>query len=373
MANIPGIRLVSIEDTQLMDLANSAVKVVEANAALWTRPPALGFDKMAGGHDFLTKVVDPICEAEGSRGLQALLESDETGALAAFVKANRGVNAEGALKEYLSLWRRQEEAVREFERAATKPAADFSTDDAKDISKALVKAVDDAKGEGIVPTSVVRSTFINAPDRITAGMEKRLAQVDNEDPAIAAQRKAQQDAQAQFQARRAPLRYVDAKDEKDPDLKEIQEALQERWGGFDETRWNVSRNFLRNYNKDLEETDEGFTLSMQGTSKFGATRARTFTYSTEDESITGTEKGFSRQDADSIIALAALRGWKTVELQGDEKQMKKLYLAAMRQGIETVGYTPKNQRILHEGRIEHEKWQKRECRSCTDRPDQPAA
>ena len=99
------------EDAQRRGLVDSAIKVADANAALWTRPPELGFKDMKGGHDFLTKVVDPICEEQGSRGHQALLDSRET---AAFVKANPTKNPRGALEEYLSLWRRQEETVKSF-------------------------------------------------------------------------------------------------------------------------------------------------------------------------------------------------------------------------------------------------------------------
>lgn len=68
------------------------------------------------------------------------------------------------------------------------------------------------------------------------------------------------------------------------------------------------------------------------------------------EYIKGTRWGFTATDAHAIIALAALHGWQSVEVHGNEDQKKELYLAAMAQGLDVTGYEP-DAKTLQQGQI----------------------
>jgi len=136
------------------------------------------------------------------------------------------------------------------------------------------------------------------------------------------------------------------------------------WGkdGIEQTRVDASSRILAQHIKasslSLIYSDDnaksGFTMDI-GSMK-GGYRSINYSSGSGQESILGQSKGFGANDAESIIALAALHGWKTVELMGNKSQKKALYLAAMGQGLDTKGYEP-DALTLEQGKLARAKWE----------------
>ena len=88
----------------------------------------------------------------------------------------------------------------------------------------------------------------------------------------------------------------------------------------------------------------GFELIVKNGDKDGHKIKWTFEQDEDgqpQESISSSHpKRFNEADADAIIALAAVRGWETVQVHGNDKQKDMLWLAAMKQGLGVEGHEP---------------------------------
>lgn len=58
------------------------------------------------------------------------------------------------------------------------------------------------------------------------------------------------------------------------------------------------------------------------------------------EMITGPKRQFTQECADVIIMMAMARGWKSVNVQGNDQQKEMLWLAAQRAGVPVANFEP---------------------------------
>ena len=94
----------------------------------------------------------------------------------------------------------------------------------------------------------------------------------------------------------------------------------------------------------------GFELIVKGGRKIKWTFEQDEDGQPQESISSSHPKRFNEADADAIIALAAVRGWETVQLHGTDKQKDMLWLAAMKQGLGVEGHEPSAATL--------EKWEK---------------
>lgn len=98
----------------------------------------------------------------------------------------------------------------------------------------------------------------------------------------------------------------------------------------------------------FKNIEGGFEFKVLFDDEDGKSRERTIQWhvlpptrdKAEREFISGRNRGFCQQDAKAIVALAAVRGWKTINVHGSQKQKDMLWLEAMKLGLKVNDHTP---------------------------------
>jgi hypothetical protein len=264
------------------------------------------------------------------------------------------------------------------------PSAASSPDDAETLVQEAVDAPDteadaaepaDAAVPGVVsgPVSPSRSAKKNKPKRVFRYVAEKIQTVkaaaaafrpdtnpDDRDDDLAQTQPFSTDAQQEdpdIRAEKKRKKQEAAAQEEAAAIEQMQNMrtqvdkfLANLWGGdVDHERLPISRDYLIEL-LDLsffEQTQEGgFKMKLKNGNKI----VHGFLPGQPDaegnpgppiEYIKGTKwGGFTDQDARAVIALAALHGWKSVEVHGNVDQKRKLYLAARAQGLDVTGYDP---------------------------------
>jgi hypothetical protein len=78
----------------------------------------------------------------------------------------------------------------------------------------------------------------------------------------------------------------------------------------------------------------GFQLTLKNGRNIHYTRGEA------GELVTGVSDGFNSNDADAIVALAAVHGWNQITVQGNDHEKDLLWLAAKKQGLIVTNYAP---------------------------------
>lgn len=107
----------------------------------------------------------------------------------------------------------------------------------------------------------------------------------------------------------------------------LHKVIHEAWGNDDWLRSSAFAYFIKLADAEhAKKTKTGFELMMNG--KKVSWNAPT---QQSPEMVTGVSRGFDQSSADAMVALARLRGWRTMNVHGTTEQKDMLWLSIQRQ------------------------------------------
>lgn len=196
----------------------------------------------------------------------------------------------------------------------------------------------------------VRNTLKSAQERVVGRVKKTVAQrkekffgkPGDEHPGISDLEEVEETTPEE-QNPDAPL----DDDDEDPDdgLSEearntkLYGAVRKQWGNgaFGEKAISdyMFRKILESANPNaVRDSDNGFKIKVKKGGKVEWALVEQEGNVPAHEAIRGRKHGFNDNDAATMVALAKMHGWKSIEVHGTQKQKDKIWLAAQRLNIE---------------------------------------